>query len=81
VRSSGTPTSPPWVERSLRLVILVRDRNSDTESIVEALSNQMRQLLKSMDTLSWGRGTEMANHQKFTIATDVKVYFCDPKSP
>jgi IS30 family transposase len=34
-----------------------------------------------METLTWDRGTEMASHKKFTVATDVKVYFCDPKSP
>jgi IS30 family transposase len=34
-----------------------------------------------MDTLTWDRGTEMADHKTFTVATDVKVYFCDPRSP
>jgi IS30 family transposase len=70
------------VERSSRFVMLVRVRGKDTESVVEALSDQIRRLPKTvMDTLTWDRGTEMADHKKFTIATDVKVYFCDPKSP
>jgi len=34
-----------------------------------------------IDTLTWDRGTEMAAHKRFTVATDVEVYFCDPKSP
>ena len=34
-----------------------------------------------MATLTWDRGKEMAGHQRFTVATDVAVYFCDPKSP
>ena len=34
-----------------------------------------------MATLIWDRGIEMAAHKKFTVATDVAVYFCDPKSP
>jgi IS30 family transposase len=70
------------VERSSRFVMLVRVGGKDTESVVEALSDQIRRLPEAvMDTLTWDRGTEMADHKKFTIATDVKVYFCDPKSP
>jgi IS30 family transposase len=70
------------VERSSRFVIVVRLRGKDTQSVVEALSNQIRRLPDTMmQTLTWDRGTEMADHKKFTIATDVAVYFCDPKSP
>ncbi len=70
------------VERSSRFVMLVRVSGKDTESVVEALSEQIRRLPKTMiDTLTWDRGTEMAAHKKFTVATDVTVYFCDPKSP
>jgi IS30 family transposase len=62
--------------------MLVRVSGKDTESVVGALSRQIRRLPKAMmDTLTWDRGTEMADHEKFTVATDVKVYFCDPKSP
>jgi IS30 family transposase len=57
-------------------------KGKDTESVVEALSDQIRRLPNTvMDTLTWDRGTEMADHKKFTVATDVAVYFCDPKSP
>lgn len=70
------------VERCSRFVMLVGVSDKDTVSVVEALSHQIRQLPKAtMDTLTWDRGTEMADHKKFTIATDIKVYFCDPKSP
>jgi IS30 family transposase len=70
------------VERSSRFVMLVRVGGKDTESVVGALSNQIQQLPKAvMDSLTWDRGTEMAAHKRFTIATDVAVYFCDPKSP
>ena len=62
--------------------MLVRVGGKDTESVVGALSNQIQRLLQAMmDTLTWDLGTEMADHKKFTIATDVEVYFCDPKSP
>jgi IS30 family transposase len=70
------------VERSSRFVMLVRVSGKDTESVVAALSEQIRRLPRTMiDTLSWDRGTEMAAHKRFTVATDVAVYFCDPKSP
>ena len=70
------------VERSSRFVMLVRVGGKDTESVVAALSEQIRRLPRTMmDTLTWDRGTEMAAHKRFTVATDVAVYFCDPKSP
>ena len=70
------------VERSSRFVMLVRVGGKDTASVVEALSEQIRRLPRTMmATLTWDRGTEMAAHKKFTVATDVSVYFCDPKSP
>ncbi len=70
------------VERSSRFVMLVRVGGKDTENVVAALSEQIRRLPKTMiDTLSWDRGPEMAAHKKFTVATDVSVYFCDPRSP
>ena len=70
------------VERSWRFVMLVRVGGKDTETVVAALSEQIRRLPKTMiDTLTWDRGPEMAAHKRFTVATDVSVYFCDPKSP
>ena len=70
------------VERSSRFVMLVRVGGKDTESVVGAIGEQIRRLPKTMmDTLTWDRGPEMAAHKKFTVATDVSVYFCDPKSP
>ncbi len=71
------------VERSSRFVMLVRVSGKDTESVVAALGEQIRRLPKTMmATLTWDRGPEkMAAHKKFTVATDVSVYFCDPRSP
>jgi IS30 family transposase len=70
------------VERSSRFVMLVRVGGKDTESVVAALGEQIRRLPTTMmATLTWDRGPEMAAHKKFTVATDVSVYFCDPKSP
>lgn len=70
------------VERSSRFVMLVRVTGKDTESVVRALSEHVRRLPTAMmESLTWDRGTEMAAHKRFTVATDICVYFCDPKSP
>ena len=63
-------------------MMLVRVGGKDTESVVAALSEQIRRLPRTMmATLTWDRGPEMAAHKSFTIATDASVYFCDPRSP
>jgi IS30 family transposase len=79
---SGNTHIATLVERSSRFVMLVRVGGKDTETVVAALSEQTRRLPKNMmATLTWDRGPEMAAHKSFTVATDVSVYFCDPKSP
>lgn len=70
------------VERRSRYVILVRVENRETATVVEALSQQIQRLPEGlMTTLTWDQGKEMAAHKRFTVATDVQVYFCDPHSP
>jgi IS30 family transposase len=70
------------VERQSRFVLLVHIKGKDTESVVSALVRQVKQLPNGlMSSLTWDRGTELANHKQFTVATDVAVYFCDPQSP
>lgn len=70
------------VERQSRFVMLVKVNGKDTSSVVSALSKQMKKLPKELrQTLTWDRGRELASHKDFTIATDIAVYFCDPRSP
>src|SRR3546814_76578 len=70
------------VERQSRYVILVKVANKDTGSVVSALIKQARKLPRELyQSLIWDRGKELADHQRFTLATDVEVYFCDPRSP
>jgi IS30 family transposase len=70
------------VERHSRYTMLVRLKGKDTNSVIAALTKQVLRLPAELRrTLTWDRGTEMARHQAFTIATDMKVYFCDPQSP
>lgn len=70
------------VERHSRYVMLVKVAGKDTASVVSALIKQVNKLPAELRrSLTWDRGTEMASHRKFTVATDVQVYFCDPRSP
>jgi IS30 family transposase len=70
------------VERHSRFLMLVAVDGKDTGSVTRALSEHVRRLPEQLRcSLTWDRGTEMAEHARFTIATDVKVYFCDPQSP
>jgi len=70
------------VERRSRFTMLVKVDGKDTQSVVGALRRRVRTLPKELRaTLTWDRGKELADHKRFTIATDVKVYFCDPRSP
>jgi IS30 family transposase len=62
--------------------MLVKLESKDTTTVVNALIENARSLPQELyKSLTWDRGKEMAAHKKFTLATDIQVYFCDPKSP
>jgi IS30 family transposase len=71
------------VERRTRFVMLARipyDRGADRVSLI--LSRHITRLPESLrQSLTWDQGVEMAAHAKFTVATNVPVFFCDPHSP
>jgi IS30 family transposase len=70
------------VERHSRYVMLVKLENKKTDTVVSALINQAKELPDELyKSLTWDRGTEMKGHQRFTMETDIQVYFCDPQSP
>jgi IS30 family transposase len=70
------------VERHTRYVMLVKVASKDTETVIDALIEHARQLPQELyQSLTWDRGKEMADHRRFTLATDISVYFCDPHSP
>lgn len=70
------------VERHTRYVMLVKVASKDTETVINALIKNARQLPQELyQSLTWDRGKEMADHKRFTMATDISVYFCDPHSP
>ena len=70
------------VERHSRYVLLAKVPNRDSQSVISALINQAHRLPDELiKSLTWDRGKEMAEHKRFTLATDAAVYFCDPQSP
>jgi IS30 family transposase len=70
------------VERQTRYVMLVKIANKDSETVINALIRHACKLPQELyKSLTWDRGTEMAGHKRFTVATDIQVYFCDPQHP
>lgn len=70
------------VERHSRFLMLIKVRSKDTAVVVAALSKHVRKLPATLRrSLTWDRGLEMAKHKEFTVATNVRVFFCDPQSP
>jgi IS30 family transposase len=70
------------VERHSRFVMLVKVAGKDSDSVVSALSRQVRKLPAQLKaSLTWDRGKEMAQHVRFALETKVAVFFCDPHSP
>ena len=70
------------VERHTRYVMLIRVKSKDTKTVINALIKHAHKLPRELyKSLTWDRGKEMADHQRFSLDTDIKVYFCDPRSP
>ena len=70
------------VERHTRYVMLAKVKTKQSEVVINALIKQSKKLpVELYKSLTWDRGSEMADHQRFTLATDIQVYFCDPQSP
>lgn len=70
------------VERHTRYVMLVKVPSKDSETVVNALIKQAHKLPRELyKSLTWDRGTEMADHKRFSLATDIDVFFCDPQQP
>lgn len=70
------------VERRTRYLLLVRVTGKDTATVVDAITAQVQTLPRQLRaSLTWDRGMELADHRRFSVATDVAVYFCDPRSP
>jgi IS30 family transposase len=70
------------VERHTRYVMLAKVANKDTQTVVSALIKQAKKLPTELyKSLTWDRGKELTDHRRFTLTTNIDVYFCDPQSP
>jgi IS30 family transposase len=70
------------LERHSRYVMLAKVSNKDTQSVVSTLIKKSQKLPRELyKSLTWDRGKELSDHKRFTLATDIDVYFCDPQSP
>ena len=70
------------VERHTRYVILMKIANKDTQTVISSLIKQAKTLPNELyKSLTWDRGKELTDHRRFTLATNIDVYFCDPQSP
>lgn len=70
------------VERYSRFTLLVKVKGKDTVSVVSALREKFKTLPMTLRlSLTWDRGMELAYHKQLTIATNLQIYFCDPRSP
>ena len=70
------------VERHTRYVMLAKVANKDTQAVISALIKQAKKLPDELyKSLTWDRGKELTDHRRFTLATNIDVYFCDPQSP
>ncbi len=70
------------VERKTRYVMLAKVNGRDTQTVIKALIKQSKKLPKELyKSLTWDRGKELSDHKEFSLATGIKVYFCDPRSP
>ena len=70
------------IERHSRFTMLVKLPRKDTTTVVAALAKHVRKLPEELRrSLTWDQGKEMHAHKRFTVATNVQVYFCDPRSP
>jgi IS30 family transposase len=70
------------VERSTRLGMLIKVEDKGSEHVAERIAEHIVRLpCELARSLTWDQGTEMADHLRFTVATGVPVFFCDPASP
>ena len=82
VAGSNNSYMATLVERHTRYVMLAKIPSRDTETVINALIKQANKLPRELyQSLTWDRGKELTDHKRFTLATDIKVYFCDPQSP
>ncbi len=70
------------VERHSGYVMLAKVDNKESQTVVSTRIKPAQKLPKELyKSLTWDRGQELVDHQRFSLAINIEVYFCDPRSP
>lgn len=80
---SGNSAIVTLVERTSRFAILLRlPHGRSSEEVLAAIRSRIVELPTDLcRSLAWDQGKEMARHARFTVATGLQIYVCDPRSP
>ena len=82
IAGSGNSFIATLAECHRRFVMLAKISKIDSHSVIQALIKRSRKLPNELyRSLTWDRGSEIAKHKVFTLATDIDVFLCEPHSP
>jgi IS30 family transposase len=82
IGAHGASAVASLVERSCRMGMLIKLEDKTAEHVAERLAENIVRLPAQLArSLTWDQGTELAAHARFSVASGVPVFFCDPHSP